>query len=173
MHDAHIHGVRRKLQAFDAEREPQPGSVPQAVLSPEYWQRRFGGRPDVLGRTFALRDGAFTVIGVAPRSFLGETVGERPDAWVPLAMQATVLPGRDWLHDAPGSVEKVMWLHAFARLRPGVSREQAQANANVVFQQALAGYYGSMADAAEQRMADRGWLPTVLRMPKPVALAAE
>ena len=39
--------------------------------------------------------------------------------WLPLAMQATVLPGRAWLHDQPGTVEKVMWLHVFGRLRPG------------------------------------------------------
>ena len=86
------------------------------------------------------------MIGVTPASFLGETVGERPDVWLPLAMQAAVLPGRDWLHDQPGSVEKVMWLHVFGRLKPGVSLERAQANANVVFQQGLAAYYGSMAD---------------------------
>ena len=58
-------------------------------------------------------------------------------------MQATVLPGRDWLHDQPGSVEKIMWLHVFGRLRPGVSLERAQADANVIFQQGLAAYYGS------------------------------
>ena len=92
----------------------------------------------MLGRTFALRSGVLSIIGVAPEWFFGETVGERPDAWVPLAMQAAVLPGRDWLHDKPGSVEKVMWLHVFGRLRPGVSRDTAQANANVVFQQGLA-----------------------------------
>ena len=92
----------------------------------------------MLGRTIALRGGVLSIIGVTPPSFFGETVGERPDAWVPLAMQATVLPGRDWLHDQPGSVEKVMWLHVFGRLRPGVSRERAQADANVIFQQGLA-----------------------------------
>ena len=40
-----------------------------------------------------------------------------------------------------------MWLHVFGRLQPGVSLDRAQANANVVFQQGLAAYYGSMADA--------------------------
>jgi predicted permease len=137
-------------QTFDARVEPPGGTVPHAVISYEYWQRRFGGRVDTIGLTIALRDGPLSVIGVAPPAFFGETVGERPDAWVPLAMQATVLPGRDWLHDEPGSVEKVMWLHIFGRLRPGVPLERAQADANVILQQGLAAYYGSMADAARR-----------------------
>jgi predicted permease len=132
---------------FDPRQEPAPGSVPEAVISHEYWQRRFAGRSDAVGQRIALRAGAFTVIGVTPPSFYGETVGERPDAWVPLAMQAPVLTGRDWLHDQPGSVEKIMWLHVFGRLRPGVPVERAEANANVIFQQGLAAYYGSLADA--------------------------
>ena len=136
---------------FAALQEPLPGTAPFAVISYEYWQRRFGGHADVLGRPIALSDGVLSVIGVMPASFFGETVGDRPDAWVPLAMQTTVLPGRDWLHDQPGNVEKVMWLHLFARLRPDISRERAQAHVNVVFQQGLAAYYGSMADAETRK----------------------
>ena len=132
--------------SFDTATEPPAGTAPVAVISYDFWKRRFGGNPEVLGRTIALRSGVLSIIGVAPEWFLGETVGERPDAWVPLAMQAQVLPGRDWLHDKPGSVEKVMWLHVFGRLRAGVSRDTAQANANVVFQQGLAAYYGTLAD---------------------------
>ena len=104
-------------QTFDAHREPAAGAAPYAVLSHEYWQRRFGGRADVVGRTIAFRGAIMTIVGVAPASFLGETVGERPDVWIPLAMQAAVLPGRDWLNDQPGSVEKVMWLHVFGAPR--------------------------------------------------------
>jgi predicted permease len=131
---------------FDADREPAAGAAPFAVVSHEYWQRRLAGRPDVVGRTITFRDAIVTIVGVAPASFLGENVGERPDAWIPLAMQAAVLPGRDWLHDAPGSVEKVMWLHLFGRLAPGVTRERAQASTNVTFQQGLAAYYGLIGD---------------------------
>jgi hypothetical protein len=108
-------------RVFADRQEPAPGAAPHAVLSHDFWQRRFGGRPDAIGTSLTFRDGVIQVIGVAPRGFTGETVGEQPDAWVPLAMQGTVLPGRDWLHDRPGSVEKVMWLHAFGRLRDGVA----------------------------------------------------
>jgi predicted permease len=134
-------------RTFDATPEPAPGSVPEAVVSYAYWQRRFGGRADALGQSIATRGGTFTVVGVMPSSFFGETVGERPDVWVPLAMQGAVLPGRDWLHDQPGSVEKVMWLHVFGRLRPGVTMQQADTNANLVFRQGLIEYYGKLADA--------------------------
>jgi predicted permease len=138
-------------RTFDAGREPAHAAAPYAVISYDYWQRRFGGQAGALGRTIAFSSGIVTVIGVTPSSFFGETIGERPDVWVPLAMQGAVLPGRDWLHDQPGSVEKVMWLHVFGRLRPGVSLETAQANANLVFQQGLAAYYGSISDAATRK----------------------
>jgi len=134
--------------SFDPVREPAPGGAPYAVIGYDFWQRRFGGRGDAIGRTIALPGGIVSIIGVAPASFFGETVGERPDVWIPLAMQATVLPRRDWLHDEPAKAEKVMWLHAFGRLRPGVTVDRAQADANVIFQRGLTAYYASIADAA-------------------------
>jgi predicted permease len=138
-------------RTFDAATDPAPGSLPQAVISHEYWQRRFGGRSDVVGHTMAFRNGVLSIVGVAPDSFFGETIGERPDAWVPLAMQAVLLPGRDWLHDAPGNVEKVMWLHAFGRLKPGVPSARAEADVNVRFRQGLTGYYASVGDLATRK----------------------
>src|SRR4030095_11347221 len=123
--------------------EPAPQSAPYAVIAYDFWQRRFGGRSDVIGTTIAFRAGVVSIIGVAPPSFFGETVGEQPDAWIPIAMQPAVLPGRDWLREAPGNVEKIMWLHVFGRLRPGTTAERAQAASNVIFQQGLAAYSGS------------------------------
>jgi predicted permease len=137
-------------RTFTMDDDRAEGAAPYAVISYEYWQRRFGGRADAVGSTIALAGGTFSVIGVAPATFFGETVGNRPDAWLPLVMQAAVLPGREWLRDNPANAEKVMWLHAFARLRPGVTLDTAQANANVVFQQGLATYYGSSGLSAEE-----------------------
>jgi putative ABC transport system permease protein len=138
-------------RTFDPLREPAPGAAPEAVVSHEYWQRRFGGRPDVLGKTLALRGGVVTIVGVAPPTFFGESVGERPDAWIPLAMQAAVIPGRDYLHDETGGLEKMMWLHLFARLAPGVTIERAQAQANVTFARGLAAYYASVGNPDERK----------------------
>src|SRR5262249_10139233 len=107
--------------------------------------------PDVLGTKLEIRRGVFSVIGVAPASFFGETVGERPDVWLPLTAQPQVLPGRDWLHDKPGDVDKVMWLHVFGRLQPNVIVEKAQAESNVIFKQGLAAYYGAALTPEKQK----------------------
>jgi predicted permease len=125
-------------------------SAPHAVISYDYWQRRFGRRADVLGTAITIRQGMFSIIGVAPPSFFGETVGQRPDIWVPLTFQPAVMPGREWLHEQPGDGDKVMWLHVFGRLKPGVAIEAVQAAANLRFQQALAVFYGS-ADAGRKQ----------------------
>lgn len=120
------------------------GNAPAfAVISHDFWQRRLGGRSDAIGVSLVLRNAAFTVIGIMPPSFFGETVGERPDVWLPLVMQPVILPGRDWLHDDTAGLQKAMWLHVFGRLKTGVSGEQAQAAANVVFQQGLSAYYAA------------------------------
>jgi predicted permease len=117
--------------------------TPCAMMSFSYWQRRFGGRPDVLGKTLMFHKGALTIIGVAPRGFVGETVGQQPDLWLPLHTQPIVLPGIDRLHDTPP--DKVMWLHVFGRLKPGVTKAQAEAQANAIFRAGLESFYGGSA----------------------------
>jgi putative ABC transport system permease protein len=125
-------------------------AAPVAVLSHSYWQRRFGGRADVLGRTVTIRKTALTIIGVAPAGFVGETSGQQPDFWLPLRMQSGVLPGRDRLHDTPP--EKAMWLHVFGRLKPGVTEARAEAQANAVFQSGLESFYGTTPSAERRRL---------------------
>jgi predicted permease len=123
--------------------------APYAVISYDYWQRRFGGRSDALGQPVSIRKAALTIIGVAPRGFIGETTGQRPDIWAPLAEQPYILPGRDWLHDTPP--DKVMWLHVLARLNPGVSVRQAQERANLAFKPFLESQYGATLSAEARR----------------------
>src|SRR5205823_2927569 len=100
-------------RTFLADEDKSEAATPYAVISHEFWRRRFSSRADIVGQTISLRDAPFTVVGVMPPAFFGETVGTRPDVWLPLTMQATILPGRDWLHEKPGDLEKVMWLHVF------------------------------------------------------------
>jgi predicted permease len=123
--------------------------TPDAVISYSYWQRRFGGRPDVLGKTVTLRKAALTIVGVAPSGFVGETSGQQPALWLPLRVQPSVLPGNDWLHDTPP--DKVMWLHVFGRLKPDVTQAQAEAQANAVFQAGLESFYGATASGGRRR----------------------
>jgi predicted permease len=126
-------------RAFTSADERGPGSAPYAVISYAFWQRRFGGSLSVLDSHIHIAKADLTVIGVAQPHFLGENVGEAPDLWIPLDMQPQLMPGRMWLADDPGHIaEKVMWLHVMARLKPGVSRKQAQANVDVVFKQVVA-----------------------------------
>jgi predicted permease len=108
-----------------------------AVISCDYWQRRFGGRPDVPGKRLIIRSTPLTIIGVAPCGFIGETVGQRPDLWLPITAQPSVLPGQDRLHDTPP--EKTMWLHVFGRLKPGA-----------IFRAGLESFYGTHASGARR-----------------------
>jgi predicted permease len=140
--------VGRTFTSADARVE---GGSPYAVISHALWQRRFGGRADVIGARLTIRGSVFAIVGVTPPAFYGETVGQRPDVWVPLSMQAAVLPGRDWLRDAPADLEKVMWLHVIGRLKPGVTLEQAQAEANTIFQQGLQAFYAGAVTPEERQ----------------------
>ncbi|HYO84021.1 MAG TPA: ADOP family duplicated permease [Bryobacteraceae bacterium] len=84
-----------------------PGRHPQAVLSHDYWSRRFGNDPQILGRTFRLGKTLFEVIGVAEEKFTGTEPGTIVDLFVPNVMHPHV--------ERPGST----WLRAFVRLRAG------------------------------------------------------
>jgi len=151
-------------RTIGAQDGPKPAL---AVISHGFWQRRLGGQEQAVGATFSLRRTTFTVIGVMPPSFFGETVGDRPDLWLPLTMAPEVLPGRDWLHDNPASLSKTQWLQLFGRLKPEVTRERGEAAANVVFQQGLAAFYAT-APTAEAR---RDFLDQRLRV-QPAATGA-
>jgi predicted permease len=135
-------------RTFTAADERGPGSAPYAVISYEYWQRRFGGSPSVLDTRIRIGKANLSVIGVAQAHFLGETVGAVPDFWIPLDMQPQIMPGRMWLADDPGHIaEKVMWLHVIGRLKPGISRKQAQANVDVVFKQVVAEEFSKLSQS--------------------------
>ncbi len=140
-------GIRPRIGRLFTEAEDRAVS-PSAVISYGYWQRRFGGNPDVIGRTFTLRKAALTIIGVAPRGFTGETSGQEPDLWVSLRMEPQVIPGDDRLHDVPP--EKTMWLHVFGRLKPGVPTARAEAEANAIFKSGLESFYGAVTDPARR-----------------------
>jgi predicted permease len=118
------------------------GSDPYAVISYDYWQRRFAGAFTAIGSPIRLHGTALTIIGIAPPGFHGESVGQRPDLWAPMMMEPLVYPSRDYLHeDLNQSLEKTMWLHVFGRLKPGVTLPKAQAEISVLFKAIIgAGY---------------------------------
>ena len=140
---------------FNPDAHPAPGQDPEVVISYDYWQRRFGGKTDVLGTPVRLFSTTLTIVGVAAPGFHGETVGQFPDFWLPMMMEPMVIPGRDWLHeDLSQTVAKVMWLHVFGRLKPGVTIAKAQAEMDVLFRQIIEASYPATlsADARKQAL---------------------
>ena len=106
-----------------------PGS-PAAVISYRYWQRRFGGSPAAIGKKFTLQiqNKVFTIVGVTPRRYFGTRVGEDPDMTLPLAMM---------LSDTDRHEPTNNMLNMIARLRPGVTLPQANAEIQVAWQSFL------------------------------------
>src|SRR5262245_56027739 len=119
--------VGRTLTPAD---DTTPGAHPVAVLSHNYWMRRFAGDPSVLNRSITLNGSPMTIVGVAPPGFYGIVVGENPDVMVPVMMKAQMTPTWDDLQN-----RRSRWLTVMGRIKPGVSRDQAEAAMNVVYRQ--------------------------------------
>jgi hypothetical protein len=91
------------------------------VLSDDYWRSRFGARSDVVDRTLRVNGRTLTIVGVAPQGFHGTTIGFRPLIYAPISMREMLVPRWQGLAN-----RRAYWAYLFARLKPGVSREQAR-----------------------------------------------
>jgi putative ABC transport system permease protein len=109
----------RTLKADDNRASAAPAS---AVLSHDFWKRRFAGHTGVIGTTLTVRNQPFTIVGVMRPGFFGEAVGRAPDIWLPLRAQPLLDRGMSLL-DNPSTG----WLRVIARVRAGVSRQQVDA----------------------------------------------
>ncbi|MGA9355395.1 MAG: ABC transporter permease [Terriglobales bacterium] len=98
---------------------------PVVVLSFSYWRRRFGNDARIVNDTIEINGHPFTVVGVAPPNFHSVVVGDTPDVFAPMTMEAELLPGRKDLEDRRSS-----WLNIVGKLKPGISRGQAEAGIN-------------------------------------------
>jgi predicted permease len=119
---------------FTIEDEKQNSA--NVILSYAYWTRRFSRSPGVLGQTIYVKGIPFTVIGVAGDGFPGVEPGEFTDFWMPLQRRPELNPwGNSLDHTLYGSPN--WWcLRLIARLGPGISTQQATAEANPAFQAA-------------------------------------
>ena len=106
-----------------------PGAAAVAVLHYGYWQRQYGGDPSVVGRTVRLNGRPFTIIGVAEQRFTFFTPGKSRDLWVPLEQRQFLRPRWSPKQEDPAS----WWLVAVGRLKPGVSRLEAQQRISALF----------------------------------------
>jgi putative ABC transport system permease protein len=115
---------------FNQSDDLKPGAHPYAVLSHDYWMRRFGGDQHVIGRTFRHAAPApfaadpvendYQIIGVAPEPFTGTEPGTAVDVFVPAMMHPGV-PRDDWI-----------WFRTLARLKQGVAVEPVRAKLDAI-----------------------------------------
>ena len=106
-----------------------PGAASVAVLGYAAWQGRFGGVPDILGRTIRLNNTPFTIVGVGPKGFKGVYAIFGPDLWVPSMMAAQILPTE--LQNALGD-RALPAFTGIGRLNPGVTLAQADAEMKII-----------------------------------------
>jgi predicted permease len=131
-----------------------PGGHRVVVLSDAFWASRLQRSPDVLNDTLTINDTPFAIIGVMPRGFDGEWVGRPVDFWVTTMMQGPITP------EAPHSLtaSNDYWLRLVGRLAPGVTRAQAEAAVQPVYQRVERDAEGpaasakALADLARQRI---------------------
>src|SRR3954471_23754687 len=124
-------GVHAQIgRTLTGDDDKTPGGHPVAVLSHNFWMRRFAGDPTVVNRTVSLNGLPMTVVGVAPAGFFGVVIGENPDVMVPLMMKAQMTPTWDDLQSRTSR-----WVTIMARLKSGVSPSQAEAAMNVLYRQ--------------------------------------
>jgi predicted permease len=126
-------GVRPEIgRLFNPADNENEGAHPFAVLSYAFWRRAFGEDTSVVGRDVLLNGARFQVIGVARPGFTGAAVGVSPDVFVPIAMFRTFNPNATWWN-----TRNMWWLTAIGRLKPRVTREQAEAELGVLWQRIL------------------------------------
>jgi predicted permease len=126
-------GARTVLgRAFAPEENRAPGQNPVVVLSYSFWQRQFGGDPNIVGKTLRINTRPFVVIGVTAPDFIGLGLqkGGVKDAWLPLMMRSEVSPqNQNWL-------DRRDWRLALAgRLKPGRTSKEADAEIRLLWSQ--------------------------------------
>jgi predicted permease len=103
-------------RVFNAD-DDRPGATPVIVLSHRAWQTKYAGDPSVVGSTFIIEGHPFTVVGVAPPGFFGETLRSDPaDIWIPVHQEPLIAGQGALMNQSVGA-----WLRMMGRLKPGAS----------------------------------------------------
>jgi macrolide transport system ATP-binding/permease protein len=122
-------GVRPILgRGFRPEEGEGRNAHPVTVIGYHTWKDRYGGDPNIIGRTQYLNGVQHTIIGVAPEKFHGTFIGYNFSFWVPVSMQETFDTGYK-LED-----RGARWIEGYAFLKPGVTRQQADAELHAISQ---------------------------------------
>lgn len=145
---------------FGPEEDAKPGAHPVLVISYGFWKSRFAGNPNVIGKQIKVNGLPFTIIGVAPASFQGTELIVTADYWAPMSMELQIEPGNDWLK-ARGSQQ--LWL--LGRLKPGVTRTQAEADLDRISGQLARAYPNDLDPKAKFYLSRPGLIGQALRGP--------
>ena len=118
-------------------RDDQPGSLPTAMMSYRLWEQRYGSDPSVIGSVFNLNDKPFTVVGITPPGFFGDTLRNNPpDFFLPLNTEP--------LLDGDLNKYDTHWLDLIGRIRPGEAPASIEAEMRVELKQWLLSHWGEM-----------------------------
>ncbi|HEX8184527.1 MAG TPA: ABC transporter permease, partial [Blastocatellia bacterium] len=137
-------GIQPKAgRAFLPEEDRTPDANPVAVVSYKLWQRRFGSDPNLVGKSVKINERDFTVIGIMPEGFEGVSGGS--EVWIPVSMIST-------FSSQPGDINKrgSRWHSVIARLKPGVTINQAQADMDAIASRLEREYQGTNKDRGVQ-----------------------
>ncbi len=122
-------------RGFEPGEDTGRSAHPVVVISYQLWQGRFKGDPQIVGKTQRLNGVVHTIVGVTPEGFYGTFVGWRMHFWVPASMEDIFEAGNYKLED-----RGARWIEAYVRLKPGVTREQGQAEVSAVAKRLEADY---------------------------------
>jgi predicted permease len=155
-----VNAAAGRLLSPDDDRIPGVGGRdgPVAVISYQYWQRRFAFDASIVGRTITLNGVPVTIVGVAAPKFFGVLQTLSPDLTVPIALQPRVSPSTNtelWVHGDEGSILTYDLTDAYgpsivARLKRDATIERAQSELTVLYQQIVAAR-GSTRSEEQQR----------------------
>jgi predicted permease len=111
-------------RVFTPDDDRTPDGHPYAILNYAYWMSRFSGDASILGKTLTINNYPFTVVGVLQPGFNGVELGRAPKIFVPIMMEKEILvfDTEDMLKE-----RRNRWVNAFGRLKPGITRQKAQA----------------------------------------------
>jgi len=118
-------------RTFTPDDDRVPGGHPVAMLGYAYWQSRFAGDQSIVGKPLAVNGHNFTIVGVAQKGFDGVELGTTSDVFLPLMMRPQLMPLLN--HQFDFDNRRTRWVNVFGRLKPGVSRRQAQASLQPYF----------------------------------------
>ena len=111
-----VFGLRPAVgRLFTEADDIKPGAHPNAVLSYDYWTRRFGRDRDIIGRSFRNGNDSFQIVGVTPEDFTGTEPGTVTDVFMPTMMNSSAIGNPDW-----------NWLRTWVQIKPGVASAQVE-----------------------------------------------